>query len=95
MSKEAKLPAGVGQEFVDSIQSMKTEELKALIVTLQVQNQENEAFKESEGYIQADEEFKQAKERHKLVVGPVKDVTVSIRNKTKLLVERMKEKGIV
>jgi hypothetical protein len=88
-----KLPKGVPQEFVDSIASMSTDELKATIVRLQVQNQENEAFKESEAYVRAEDEFKMAKERHALVAGPVKDVTVSVKNKTKLVVERLKEKG--
>ena len=88
-----KLPAGVSQEFVDMLQSMPTDELKATIVRLQVQNQENEAFKESEGYIKAEEEFKAAKEKHGYVVKPVKEVTTSIKNKTRLVVERMKERG--
>lgn len=90
-----KLPTGIDQTFVDGIQSMSTDELKANIVRLQVQNQENEAFKESDGYMQAEEEFSFAKEKHKMVVGPVKEVTTSIKNKTKLVIERLKEKGAV
>lgn len=90
-----KLPAGVSQEFVDNLQGMQTDELKALIVTLQVQNQENEAFKESEGFLKAVDEFKLAKDKHSLVVGPVKEVTASIKNRTKLVIERLKEKGAI
>lgn len=88
-----KLPKGVTQEFVDSIQAMKIDELKSLIVTMQMQNAENEAFKESEKYLQAKAEFDTAKERFELVAGPVKDVTVSLKNRTKLVIERLKDKG--
>ncbi len=92
-AQTVKLPKGVSQEFVDSIQSMLIADLKSHIVSLQVQNQENEAFKESEGYIKAQAEFDQAKEKFDLVAGPVKDVTVSLKNRTKLVIERLKEKG--
>lgn len=88
-----KLPKHVSQEFVDSIQNTTIDELKARIVTLQLQNQENEAFKESEKYVQAKAEYDQAKDKFDLVAGPVKEVSVGIKNKTKLVIERLKEKG--
>ncbi len=88
-----KLPKGVSQEFIDGIQSQTTDQLKATIVLLQVQNQENEAFKESEAYQLAEIEFDEAKYAHSLVAGPVKEVTVSIKNKTKLVIDRLVEKG--
>ena len=90
-----KLPKFVTQEFVDSIQSLSAEELKARIVELQVQNEINEQFKESKQYIQAKSEFDYAKETFDMVAGPVKDTTVSIKNRTKLLVERLQELGKV
>lgn len=88
-----KLPKGVNQEFVDSIQAMKIDELKSLIVTMQLQNEENEAFKESEQFLQAKAEFDVAKARFDLVAGPVKEVTVSLKNRTKLVIERLRDKG--
>ena len=88
-----KLAKGVTPEFVDSIASLKIDELKAVIVRLQVQNQENEAFKESESYLKAQGEYDYAKEKYNEVVGPVKEVTLSIKNRTKLVIERLKEKG--
>ncbi len=96
MSKKqqaVKLAKGVNQEFVDSLNSLQIDELKAIIVRLQVQNQDNEVFKESEAYIQAQAEFDYAKERFDQVAGPVKEVTVSLKNRTKLVIERLKEKG--
>lgn len=90
---KVKLPKGVNQEFVDGLNSMSTDQLKALIVILQVSNQENEAFKESEGYIAAQAEFDHAKEQYQLVAGPVKDCTTAVKNRTKLVVERLKAKG--
>ena len=90
---KVKLPKGVPQEFIDGIQSMSTDQLKAQIVLLQVQNQENEAFKEDKKVVAAEEEFRQAKEAHGLIVGPIKETSVSLKNKTKLVVERLKEKG--
>lgn len=90
-----KLPRGVSQEFMDSIQGMSVEDLKARIVTLQVQNEENELFKESEQFLSAKAEFDYAKETFDLVAGPIKDVTVSIKNQTKLIIERLKDKGSI
>jgi hypothetical protein len=88
-----KLPKGVTEEFVDSINAMSTDELKAQIVILQVQNQDNEEFKASEGFTKAKGEFDYAKDRFDQVAGPVKETTVSCKNRTKLVVERLKEKG--
>ena len=88
-----KLPAGVTQEFIDGIQGMSTDELKATVVTLQIQNQENEEFKLSTEYLENEEEFDCAKAHHDYIAGPVKEVTVSIRNRTKLVIKRLKEKG--
>lgn len=93
MSKATKLPKGVPQEFIDSIASLSTDELKAVIVRLQLQNEENEAFKESPEYVQEQVFYDAAKERFSQTAGPVKEVTVSIKNKTKLVIERLKEKG--
>lgn len=95
MKKEQKkkLPKGVDETFVDGLNAMTIDELKARIVSLQVQNQENEAFKESENYVQAKAEFDYAKERFDLVVGLVKETTNILKNKTKMVIERLKEKG--
>lgn len=91
--KAVKLPKGVTQEFVDGIQSMTIDQLKSQIVLLQVQNQENEAFKEAVEYMTSEEEYNAAKERWALVAGPVKEVTLSVKNRTKMVVDRLKEKG--
>lgn len=88
-----KLPKGISQEFVDSIQALTTENLKALIVGLQLSNQENEEFKASEAFEKVQAEYDTAKDRYNLVAGPIRDLTVSIKNKTKLVIERLKEKG--
>jgi hypothetical protein len=88
-----KLPKGVSEEFVDSIQSMTTDELKSQIVILQVQNQDNEEFKAGEGFTAAKAEFDYAKDRFDQVAGPVKETTVSCKNRTKIVVERLKERG--
>lgn len=91
--KAIKLPKGVGQEFLDSIQSKLSEELKAIVVTLQLQNEENEMFKQSPEYLKEKEMYETAKERFQLIAGPIKDITVSIKNKTKVVIDRLKEKG--
>lgn len=88
-----KLPAGVTQEFVDSIQNMKTDELKSLIVQLQVQNQENEEFTQTDEYQASEETFKQAKDEHDLIAGPVRETRISLKNRTRAVVERLKDKG--
>jgi len=91
--EKLKLPKGVDQTFVDEINGLDIDQLKARIVSLQMQNQENEEFKASMSYIAAEEEFQHAKDRFDLVAGPVKDVTTAVKNKTKMVVERLKEKG--
>ena len=92
-SKALQLPKGVSQEFLDGLNTMSTDQLKAEIVTLQLQNDENEEFKTTEGYLEAEDEFQTAKDRHGLVVGPVKELTLGIKNRTKEVIKRLKEKG--
>ena len=92
-NKIQSLPKGVSQEFLDNINTMSTDQLKAEIVTLQLQNDENEEFKSTEGYLEAEEEFQTAKDRYGLVVGPVKELTIGIKNRTKEVIKRLKEKG--
>ena len=92
-SKAPKLPFGVDQDFLDSIQSMTTDELKARVVTLQVQVQENEAFKETPEFQQAQEEFDLAKERYDYVAGPIRETAKSLKNRTKAVIEVLKAKG--
>lgn len=94
-SQGAKLPKGVSQEFLDSLNSMGTGQLQDLVFRLQVQNDENEQFKETEGYLAAEDEFATARERHNLVVSPVKDLTIGIKNRTKEVIKRLKEKGAI
>ena len=91
--KQKKLAKGIDETFVDSIASITIDELKARIVQLQIQNDENESFKESESYLAAQAEYDYAKEQYQLTVGPVKETTTIIKNKTKMIIERLKEKG--
>jgi len=93
--RKVKLPKGVTQEFVDGLNGQTTDQLKALVVQLQLQNQENEEFKNSEAYLLEQELHSQAKERFELVAGPVKETTGSLKNRTKLVIERLIEKGAV
>jgi hypothetical protein len=89
-----KLPKGVNQEFLDNVQALSRDQLKGAIVDLQIQNQENEAFKETEGYLDAADEYAFAKAKWDEVAGPVKETTTSLRNRTKIVVELLKEKGV-
>lgn len=88
-----KLPKGVSQEFLDSLNTLSTDQLKGMIVTLQLQNEENNEFKESPQFVAAKEEFDIAKDRFDMVAGPVRDTATSLKNKTKVVIERLKEKG--
>lgn len=93
--KQPKELFGIDQTFIDEITSQTVDQLKATIVRLQIQNEENEAFKESQEYIQAKSEYDLAKEKWNEVAGPIRDVTKVIKNKTKLVIDRLKEKGAV
>lgn len=92
-TKKEKLPKHIDQTFVDSIQGLSIDDLKARIVQIQVQNEENEQFKESEAYLQAEAAYKLAKEAHNEVVGPIKETTAILKAKTKLIIKRLQEKG--
>lgn len=92
--KAIKLPPGVDQTFIDEVEGLSIPDLKAKIVELQIHNQENEVFKLSEDYLSAAEEYSEAKERWGYVDGPVKEVTVAIKNKTKIVVDTLKDKGV-
>lgn len=91
--KKQKNVKGVDETFLDSINNCTVEELKSRIVQLQLQNEENELFKESEAYMKAKAEFDYAKEQFDLVVGPVRETTTVIKNRTKAIIDRLKEKG--
>ena len=95
MKKEQvnKLPKGIDQTFVDAIQALSIDQLKARIVEIQLQNEENELFKESTAYLEAKSEYDYAKERHNEVVGPIKETTSILKSKTKLIIDRLKDKG--
>jgi len=81
-----KLTAGVSEEFADSLNNCTIDELKAKVVQLQVQVEENNAFKETQGYTDA-------LTAYQLVVGPVRETARSLKNRTKMVIERLKEKG--
>lgn len=88
-----KLPKGVDQLFLDEIQKLSAEDLAQRVFNLQLANAENEEFKEGPEFQAAKAEFDVAKERFDLVAGPVKDLTATIKNKTRLLIARLKEVG--
>jgi hypothetical protein len=83
-----KLPAGVDQTFVDEIERLDTDSLKGRIVQLQVAKETNDEFKKSQGYLDAKSEYD-------LVAGPVRDLDKAIKNKTKLIIDQLKQKGAI
>jgi hypothetical protein len=93
MSRPKKEPIGLTPEFQAEIASLTTDELKAKVVLLQVQYQENEAFKETPKFQSAQEEFDYAKERYNQVAGPIKETAQVLKNRTKAVIETLKEKG--
>jgi hypothetical protein len=84
--KKPSLPFGIDESFVDSLNTMSTDEIKSLIVRLEGQKEEAEEMKRSQGYLEAKVAFD-------MVKGPYQDTKKALRNKTKLAVERLKEKG--
>jgi hypothetical protein len=88
-----KQPKGIDNEFLATIEGMTIDQLKASVVTLSVQAQENEAFKESPEFVAAQEEFDYAKDRYQMVAGPIKETATVLKNRTKAVIERLKEKG--
>ena len=94
-AEKQKLPKGVDEVYVDSLNGRTIDELKAEIVRLQVQNEENEAFKESEQFQQAKSKFDYEKEQFDLIAKPIKETTTILKNKTKLVLQRLKDKGAI
>lgn len=84
--KRVKLPAGIDETFVSEIESLSSEDLKGRIVQLQAAKEDNDAFKLTEGYVQAKDDWE-------MVSGPVRDTNRAIKNKTKMIIELLKQKG--
>ena len=83
----------VPQEFIDSINAMPIDALKALVVNLQVRQQENEAFKDSDVYQAEVSKLKIARDKFNEVAGPVRDLAKLLKLETNLVLERLKERG--
>jgi len=88
MAKERKKkhPAGVDETFVEEIARLDVDSLKGRIVQLQNAKEQNEEFKKSQGYMDAKAQYDE-------VAGPVRDTNTAIKNKTKLIIEALREKG--
>lgn len=90
-----KQPVGIDNEFLAEIESMSTDALKARVVTLQVQAEENEAFKETPEFEAAQAAYDDAKETYQYVAGPIKETAASLKNRTKAVIKRLQERGAV
>lgn len=87
--QKRKLPAGVDETFVEEIQRLSVEQLKERIVQLQAaKEQDVDGFKKSQGYLDA-------KASWDAVNGPVRDTATAIKNKTKMILEKLKEQGAI
>lgn len=85
--KKVRLPKGVDETFVEEIQRLDVAALKERVVQLQAAKEtEVEDFKKSTGYLEA-------KSAWEMVNGPVKDTATAIKNKTKMILDALKEKG--
>ena len=88
-----KQPIGIDNDFLASISGLSIEDLKAFIVRLQIQAEENEAFKETLEFLKVQDEFDAAKESYNLVAGPIKETAKILKNRTKAVIECLKQKG--
>lgn len=85
--KEPKLPFGVTPEFVDELASATTEDLKAKIVTIQ------KDLAEVVNFLKTNENLEDLRNRLKEAEGPSKDTKKSLNNRTKLVLDTLKERG--
>ena len=86
--KEPKLPFGITPEFDSEVQSAATEELNAKIVTIQKQLDEVITF------LKTNEKLRDLREAVKEAEGPSKDTKKSLNNRTKLILDILKGRGV-
>ena len=85
--KGPKLPFGVSSEFVEEIAAASTEVLKAKIVTMQKDLDEVITF------LKTDTKLEELKNAVKEVEGPSRDTKKSLNNRTKLVINGLRERG--
>lgn len=82
-----KLPFGITEEFVDQIDTSTTEQLKGIIVQIQGD------LDEASNFLKTNEEIIRLKGELDMIKGPTNETKRSLTNRTKFIVDALKEKG--
>jgi hypothetical protein len=85
--KKKKLPKGLTEEFIEMTQSASTDELKAQIVTMQVE------LSNCEKFLKEKPEILDLREQLAMVEGPTKETKTSLKNRTKHVLTLLGERG--
>lgn len=85
--RKKKEPAGITPEFKDDVAKMGPDQKKAIVFNLQA-----ETIKVRE-YLKEDQSVVAAKEAYDLIAGPAKSTLLMLKNRTKYIIDGMKDSG--
>lgn len=85
--KKPKLPKGVTEEFVSSVDSSSTEDLQSMIVRMQKDLDDVSIF------LKTNVEIARLKEELTEIESPAKETRTVLNNRTKMVIEALKSRG--
>lgn len=86
-NKKKKLPPGITEEFIDSVNGLDSQGRKTLIFELQ------KGIEEARAYLDTNEGVLEAKAQLDMVAGPARDTIKSLKNRNKFILDQMKLNG--
>lgn len=87
--RQPKLPAGITQEFIDTVDAASPEDKKAMIVRMQ------KDLDEAQTFLKTKQEIVDLREQLKLIEGPSRDTIKAIKNKTKHVIDALNMQGAI
>lgn len=88
-ARAPKLPAGITQEFIDTVDAASSDDKKAMIVRMQ------KDLDEAQTFLKSKEEIVDLREQLKLLEGPSRDTIKAIKNKTKHVIDALNQQGAI
>lgn len=82
-----KEPLGITPEFKDEVARMSSDQKKAIVFNLQA-----ESVKVT-GFLKEDRAVTSAKEAYEMIAGPARDTLKALKNRTKYIINDMKDSG--
>lgn len=85
--KKKKMPLGITEEFVSECDSASSDNLKAMVVQIQGQADEARTF------LKEDERLQELKAAYDEAAAPTRETLKVLKNRTKFIVDALKQQG--